>query len=339
MKMAKSKHAFACAAIRITVAVLSAGSLAVSTSAQPLRPQLTRTKHGRGRLKIGAVKNRVSATGMVVTTGLSATSLASTLAGTGVTISGTPTLQGAAEQAGTFTNAPAIVGFSSGIILSSGNAGDAAFDYEGEDLPDTDEDGPGYDPLNALINNQATNDAAVLQFSFIPTSSTIYFKYVFASAEYPNYVGQYNDPMALFVNGTNPGNNVAILPTTPPVAVTINNVNVSANAAYFNKYNGAGDLLPFGGETKALTAIAQVNAGQVNTITLAVADALDDALDSAVFIQASSLSTTPPPAPPPTTQAAPALSPIPFALLGIILLASGAIFVRHSRTSNARQAR
>lgn len=231
--------------------------------------------------------------GMIVVSA-TATQLATALLGSGVTISGTPTFIGAAGQAGTFTNAPSLVGFSSGIILSSGNVSDAASTWTGPDLPTTNEGGGGYAPLNALIGGQATEDAAVLQFSFIPTASTIYFQYVFASAEYPEFIGSFNDPMGLFVNGTAPANNVAVLPLTPPVAVTINNVNEATNSLYFNKYNGAGDTLPYGGETKVLTATASVNAGQVNTITLGVADAIDHVLDSAVFIQAGSLSTTPP---------------------------------------------
>jgi hypothetical protein len=234
--------------------------------------------------------------GMIVVSA-TATQLATALLGAGVTISGTPTLQGAAAQAGTFTNAPALVGFSSGIILSSGSVADAASTWTASNSPNTDEGGSGYAPLNALIGGQASYDAAVLQFSFIPTASTIYFTYIFASAEYPNYIGSYNDPMGLFVNGTAPANNVAILPLSPPIPVTINNVNMATNPQFFNKYNGVGDALPFGGETKVLTATAAVNAGQVNTITLAVADALDHVLDSAVFIQGGSLSTTPPATP------------------------------------------
>ena len=239
-----------------------------------------------------------SSNGMIVTPA-SAMTLATTLLGAGVTISGTPTLQGAAAQAGTFTNGPSLVGFPAGIILSSGNVVDAATNWAGADLPSTAEGEPGYAPLSALIGGQATNDAAVLQFSFIPNASSISFSYIFASAEYPEFIGSFNDPMALFVNGTAAANNVAVLPTTPPVPVTINNVNEMTNSQFFNKYNGTGDNLPYGGETKVLTATANVNAGQVNTITLAVADALDEVLDSAVFIQAGSLTTTSPtPAPP-----------------------------------------
>jgi uncharacterized protein (TIGR03437 family) len=227
---------------------------------------------------------------MTVTPNNNATALATALLGSGVTLSGTPTFTGAAGQAGTFTNAPALVGFSSGILLSSGNVSDAAYTWAGQNLPSTDEGQPGNSLLSGLISGQATYDASVLTFSFIPTSSTIYFAYTFASAEYPNYIGQFNDVFGFFVNGTN----YALIPGTNN-PVSINDVNAATNSAYFNKYNGTGDALPYGGETKVLTVTVPVNAGQVNTITLGVADALDHALDSAVFIQSGSFSTAPPP--------------------------------------------
>jgi hypothetical protein len=262
--------------------------------------------------------------GMTITTPATATALATALLGAGVTLSGTPTFQGAPAQAGTFTNAPSLVGFTSGILLSSGNVADAGSTWAGADLPTTDETsavggngGLGYAPLNALIGGQATNDAAVLQFSFIPTTSTIYFSYVFASAEYPQYIGSFNDPMGLFVNGTAPSNNVAILPIAGNIPVTINNVNAATNSAFFNKYNGTGDNLPYGGETKVLTATAAVNPNVVNTITLSVADALDHVLDSAVFIQAGSLSTSPTT---PTTPATPVPSSLILAMFGLAAL-------------------
>jgi|GEM_PF-2506168 len=265
--------------------------------------------------------------GMVVTN-VSATALATSLLGPGVTLSGTPTFFGAPEQEGTFTGAPCcLVPFSSGIILSSGRAADAASSFQcTSGCPSTDETsaaggngGQGYAPLTALITPSTTNDAAVLQFSFIPTTSTIYFQYIFASAEFQCCVGSFNDPMALFVNGTAPSNNVALLPTTPPVAVTINNVNATTNAQYYNKNNASGDNFTYAGETKLLTATVNVNPGVVNTITLAVADANDHVFDSAVLIKAGSISTTPPtpsgtPAPPSLV-----LSMIGLAALGVTL--------------------
>jgi hypothetical protein len=258
--------------------------------------------------------------GMVVTTPVSATAMATALLGSGVTLSGSPSFQGAAAQGGTFTSGPSLVGFSSGVILSSGNVTDAGSTYIGSDLPDTDELTAGYAPLGTLVGT-TTHDAAVLTFSFIPTATPIFFTYTFASAEYPNFVGsQFNDPMALFINGTAPSNNIAFLPISGSPIVSINNVNATTNSSFFNHYNTAGDNLEYGGETIRLTATANVNVGVANTLTLAVADASDDFLDSAVFIQSGSLSTTPPP--PPVTG-----TPLPPALMLTLLgLASLGVF-------------
>src|SRR5712691_6097364 len=267
---------------------------AQSSAAQRVRPSTYRgLAHGGGS---GGQVGVASSNGMTVTLA-NATTLATALLGSGVTLSGTPTLTGAAAQAGTFSNAPGLVGFSSGIILSSGNAVAAATNYAGADLPDTVEGGPGNSQLSGLIGGTPTFDATLLPFSFIPTASTIFFNYTFASAEYPNFVGSpFNDVFGFFVNGTNRGT----LPGTS-TPVSINNVNVSTNSQFFNKYNGSGDPLPYGGETKVLTVTAPVNAGQVNTIIIGIADASDPNLDSAIFVQAGSLSTTPPPVttPPP----------------------------------------
>ena len=88
---------------------------------------------------------------------------------------------------------------------------------------------------------------------------------------------------------------------------------------------GAGAVEEF---WKLLTATANVNPGVVNTLTLAVADANDHVYDSAVLIQAGSLSTTPP-APPGT----PAPSPLILAMLSLAGMV--AYFVISQRRSRA----
>jgi hypothetical protein len=310
-------------ALGVSVALVSPFASAQSAKVKLSQSQL-KARVSRAMEHHSGTPGADPSNGMTVTTPATATALATALLGSGVSLSGTPTFQGAPAQAGTFTTAPSLVGFSSGIILSSGNVADAGSTWIGADLPTTDETsatggngGLGYAPLNALIGGQATNDAAVLQFSFIPTTSTIYFSYVFASAEYPQYIGSFNDPMGLFVNGTAPSNNVAILPIAGNIPVTINNVNAATNSQFFNKYNGSGDNLPYGGETKVLTATVAVNPNVVNTITLSVADALDHVLDTAVFIQAGSLSTTPTT---PTTPATPVPSSLILAMFGLAAL-------------------
>jgi hypothetical protein len=222
-----------------------------------------------------------------------AAALAAALVGGGVSISNV-TYTGASIAAGTFTGGTGIIGFNSGIILSSG-------DSAGVVGPNT---SPGFSVCNAtagdadltaLAGGTATQDAAVLEFDFVPTSNQVSFNYVFASEEYPEFVGSFNDVFGFFVNGVN----VALVPGTSTV-VSINNVNCLSNSSYYINNNAPGFTgtcgLPYAnldtqmdGLTTVLAAKATVNPGVTNHIKLAIADAVDCAYDSDVFLQANSL--------------------------------------------------
>src|SRR5262249_10268763 len=79
--------------------------------------------------------------------------------------------------------------------------------------------------LTALAGAQ-TYDAAMLQFSFIPTGNQVSFEYVFGSEEYAELTDWYfNDPFAFYRNGVN----IAVIPgtNTPVNAGTINLDNYS----------------------------------------------------------------------------------------------------------------
>jgi hypothetical protein len=234
-----------------------------------------------------------------------AAKLAASLVGTGVTISNA-TYTGAAVAAGTFSTTSNIIGFDNGIILSSGTVRnvigpncDSGITAENMTAGDTD--------LSSLIG-QVTNDAAVLEFDFIPTNPTIRFQYVFASDEYEDFVFDFNDVFAFFVNGKN----VALIPGTNTL-VSINTVNDGNNGrdAAHPEYalippvnpqfyvNNDIDVFPtppfdteMDGFTVVLTASAPVNPGVTNHIKLAIADALDFKVDSNVFIKAGSLSSS-----------------------------------------------
>lgn len=214
--------------------------------------------------------------------------LAQTLVGSGITIVGTPTFVGSPQAAGTFTGGPvSTIGFSSGILLTTGLAASAASSYAGADLPSTDLGYPGDPGLTTLVGN-STFDATVLQFSFTSTAPTVFFKYTFASAEYPTYENSnFNDVFAFYVNGVN----YALIPNTQ-LPVSVNAVNSTQNSQYFRGYNTTGSPSPYGGQTVVLTFSAPVSTTSVNTIRLAIADTSDSILDSAVFIQAGSFSTT-----------------------------------------------
>jgi uncharacterized repeat protein (TIGR01451 family) len=249
--------------------------------------------------------------------------LAQSLVGTGVTISNV-TYTGAARAAGNFTSSANILGFTNGIVLSTGSVRNvvgpncvsglapAQNDFigagvDGDSGISVDNVQPGDADLNNIVGGgNTTNDAAVLEFDFVPTSTNISFQYVFASDEYNEFVGVYNDVFAFFL--TAPGGspvNIALIPGTN-LPVSINNVNdgnpntdpptLAANSQYYinNEFLPAAAPLDteMNGLTTTLTAtnVTPLIPGQTYHIKLAIADAIDHQYDSNVFVQAGSLS-------------------------------------------------
>jgi large repetitive protein len=247
-------------------------------------------------------------TPFTVTPSTNATALAQSIVGAGVTLVGTPTLRGMADQAGQFdnfttgpftnpvTNVAGSISIPRGVILSSGRVQDATGSFANGGA-DAAMDGPE-DPALSAIAGFPTNDAVSLEFSFIPDSNEVFIEYLFASTEYPDFVNSsFNDVFAFFVNGVN----VAVVPGTND-PVTINKINAGnpvgvsvSNPQYFTQYSNVNTPFNYGGATILLTARATVNRGVVNTFRFAVADSSDFSLDSAVLIGTGKFTTAPPP--------------------------------------------
>lgn len=224
--------------------------------------------------------------------------LVAALVGPGVSVSNI-VYQGVSVAAGTFSGGAGIVGFDSGIILSSGNIASVPGP---NDLGNTTTNNgqPGDPDLNAIISG--TQDRSVLEFDFSCSGTqTVTFQYVFSSEEYNEYVNStFNDVFAFFLNGVN----IALLPGTGN-PVSINNVNggnpftgVGPNSTeYINNHCGQGGLPAYpcagnrdtemDGITVVFTATAAVQPG-LNHIKLAIADVGDSAWDSNVFIRGQS---------------------------------------------------
>ncbi|HVZ80521.1 MAG TPA: choice-of-anchor L domain-containing protein [bacterium] len=249
--------------------------------------------------------------------GNSPTILVQSLMGIGLTYSNV-TYQGNGSSAGTFTGGSAIVGFPSGIVLSNG----AAASVKGPPViggTSTCNSLPGDADLAVLAGTSPASifDASVLQFDFIPTYNTITFQYVFASDEYNQFIGAFDDVFGFFLNGVN----VALVPGTT-TAVSVNTVNNCVNPAYFIDNSGgqsngvcsvtkpsAGLNTTMWGLTTVLSVTASVNPGVTNHIKLAIGDAGDCNLDSNVFIQANSFSSGPTATPTNTPTASPTRTP------------------------------
>lgn len=192
-----------------------------------------------------------------------------------------------------------------GILLSTGSV-----DYS--DLffyDDCEGDGHGWDTqgdddLNAILGEDITYDACVLEFDFVPQSTQISFSYSFMSKEYPEYVcSQYNDIFAFFISG--PGiiglQNMALIPGTElPVSInSINNggigteyslgncISLDNSDLYIDNCDGHIQA-NYDGFTTALTAQASVIPCQIYRIKLAIADVADAVYSSTVNIEGSS---------------------------------------------------
>lgn len=234
---------------------------------------------------------------------------------TNITFNGQPGGQ-VDEQIGSFNGTNCNIGMPAGVILATGSilnalgpndsgsssVGGGNFGFGDPDLLAA--------SLLSNPNTSSINDAAILEFDFIPTGDSLQFDFVFGSDEYlefvtqPGQTGGVNDVFGFFISGPGisgpySGNsaNIALIPgTTDPV--TINTVNDFSNSQFYI-VNGDGSTPPFNmnpqfvqydGFTVPITARAHVICGETYHIKIAVGDANDTFWDSAVFLAAGSFS-------------------------------------------------
>ena len=242
------------------------------------------------------------------------------LIGGGVTVSNV-TFTGNPNQVGEFDGTNTTIGIGPGLILGSGDVNGAIGPNNNGSmsLPNGGYGGAGdpdvFDIINAGGGTTVSEDAAVLEFDFIPTGDTVKFNYVFGSEEYPQFAPPQsafgtNDAFGFFLSGpgitgayTSPAafpggaKNIALIPGTS-TAVTILNINPVTNSGYYID-NGDGFTAPFNtnnqnvqynGITTVMTAISEVQCGLTYHIKIAISDASDGSWDSGVFLQAGSFS-------------------------------------------------
>ncbi|MCA9245531.1 MAG: choice-of-anchor L domain-containing protein [Planctomycetales bacterium] len=215
--------------------------------------------------------------------------------GPGVTPVGNARFTGSATSAGFFTSGRSTIGINEGIILTTGNA----FFAEGPNTDDASTGTASQRPdaeLDALFG-VPTADTTALEFDFeLSEANDLFFNFVFASEEYNEFAnGVFNDVFAFFLDGEN----LALIPGTKDF-VSINNVNGgnpfgtgAVNPELFrnNDIDDDGeflDLFGYDGFTQVFTAQRRSLTPGVHTIRLVISDVGDTALDSAVFIEASS---------------------------------------------------
>ena len=232
-----------------------------------------------------------------IDTDATALDMANAMFGSGIQVISAD-FQGAASQSGIYTDAGyALQGISptdTGVIFSTGHVDHfAPYDDGSTDTnrspgtsfvhggtPSGDAD------LDALAGG-TTYDAAVFTANFIPDGNWITLQFVFSSEEYLEYVGSgFNDAFGVWVNGV-----FAPVNVVEGGVVSIDTVNTGSNSNLYQDNPASADLFAteMDGLTRVLTVKAPVQAGQVNTIKIGIADALDTAYDSNVLIMGDSI--------------------------------------------------
>ena len=170
-----------------------------------------------------------------------------------------------------------------------------------------------------LYNNQS-----IIEFDFLVSGDSVSFNYVFGSEEYGSFTcSSYNDVFGFFLSGpgisgiySNNAVNIARIPGTE-TAVGVNTLNSGnadgdaticgdanpnwlADTIYFveneMEFGGFPDQYPIklGGFTKSLLAGYPVTCGEQYHIKLAIGNACDNGVNSAVFLEAGSFTSSTP---------------------------------------------
>lgn len=227
--------------------------------------------------------------------------------------------EGTNNSVGFFNNAEQSVGINSGILLTTGVVStfgaNTGIDQVGSVEASVDNGSTVQDADVATLADFSLFNISKYTITFIPSSDSISFRYVFASEEYPEFVcSDYNDIFGFFISGPgingpyeNNAENIALIPGTN-LPVKINNVNggvVGSNgllsncengngflsfSEFYNDNNGSDNQPVFDGFLKVFTASAKVTPCQTYTIKIVVADQGDPQRDSGVFLEAKSFS-------------------------------------------------
>lgn len=251
-----------------------------------------------------------------------ATTAVNTLKGSiGITISNA-TFSGNPTQLALLTNANGIIGFTKGVIITTGsslfaqtmntsNVGDQSV-ISGNTSQDVD--------LLQLLGGGTQNSPAILEFDFTTTGAHPYFKYVFLSDEYNAYApSPYHDGFGFFISGpgisgpfSNNAINIANVPNTSN-PVSVNTINACTNSSYYRnncRLNNSGNCIaqqsgqctgtstslnnhkiPYNAFTTVLSAKANLtcNANVTYHCKIVIANIRDNIYDSGIILEAGSL--------------------------------------------------
>lgn len=236
-----------------------------------------------------------TATELPVDTSATAEEMAEEIFGDGITIvgasySGDPLSSGIYSDGDTVS--PDATPADSGVILSTGHAEDFTNDSGTTNTntsgsTTTNTDGIDSDTDFNDLAGANTRDASFLEIDFVPAGDLITIDFVMSSEEYPEFVGsQYNDVVGVWVNG------VEATVTIGDGSASIGNINEGATENIYHDNTTDAYNTEMDGFTVTLTFVAPVNAGEVNTIKIGVADVGDSSYDTNLLIAGGSVQST-----------------------------------------------
>ncbi|KIC37379.1 choice-of-anchor L domain-containing protein [Leisingera sp. ANG-M7] len=234
-----------------------------------------------------------TATELNIDSSATATQMAEEIFGDGVTVT-SASYSGDTLSSGIYTGAdittPGVAPADSGVILSTGYVrdftnSDGSTNTNQNTNTSTNTSGVNGDADFDALAGASTFDASFLEVDFVPDGDTLTIDFVLSSEEYPEFASsQYNDVIGVWVNGVEA--QVSIGDGT----ASIGNINDGTENVYVDntgdQYNTEMD-----GFTITLTFIAPVNAGEINTLKIGVADTSDSSYDTNLLIAGGSVQT------------------------------------------------
>ena len=229
---------------------------------------------------------------------------------------------GSNQSIGYFNGAMGDIGLQEGIVLSTGTVDHIDRANDSPSTGDTPEIGNvQFDQDLQNLSSYPIKEVTGIEIEFVSQTELLEFKYVFASEEYPEFnCSKFNDIFAFFISGPDPNGglynkkNIALVPdpmdptgnTFTDFPVWTNSVNnglvgtdtngESCNkenetlsfSQYYNDNSGS-TTFTLDGYLDVFKARASVVPCQVYTIKLIIGDNNDFDYDSAVFLEANSL--------------------------------------------------
>ncbi|MGH2821402.1 MAG: choice-of-anchor L domain-containing protein, partial [Actinomycetota bacterium] len=205
--------------------------------------------------------------------------------GTGINLTGV-NFVGVDNQAGTYSNfaetsGQTLLAIPDGILLTSGSVDDVV-GFNASPGTSTSTGGPGDADLD-LLTDDTTADANALTLTFTTDAGvqSVILDFVFGSEEFYEFVGDFNDAFAVYLDGMQISFDIFGNP------ITVNNdfFTLNNSGVFVPETTQVEFELDYDGFTPHIRTQAPLDTSlTTHTLKLVIADAGDSALDSGVFI-------------------------------------------------------